>query len=272
MPIKNRFRDLIFMEKTPILQVKNLTVVLGNTPVLEGVSFDIYEDDFFAIIGPNGGGKTVLMKTILGLISPTKGEIIIRGKNIKESREVIGYVPQVLHFDVSFPILALEVAMMGRLNQSGLFSRYTKEDREKAKEALSQVGLSEEVFEKPFVKLSGGQKQRVLIARALASDPEFIFLDEPTASVDPMTNEKINALFGNLNKAGKTVFMVTHDIGAVSQFITKVGCLNKFLHYHGGKELTQEMVRSTYGCFVDLVSHGLPHRVLDKDKHKEENV
>lgn len=258
--------------KKPILQIKNLSVVLGGHTVLQDISFDVMEDDFFAIIGPNGGGKTILMKTILGLIKPSKGEILIRGKNIVESDEVIGYVPQVLHFDINFPISAFEVAMMGRLSQSGLFKKYSKEDKEKVLKSLDEVGVNKEVYMKPFVKLSGGQKQRVLIARALVSDPEFIFLDEPTASVDPVTNEKINVLFRDLNKAGKTIFMVTHDIGAISQFITKVGCLNRELHFHGGKEITKEMVHSAYGCYVDLVSHGVPHRVLDKNKHTQEDA
>lgn len=247
-----------------IIQVKNLSVELSGHTILEKLSFGVESGDFFVVIGPNGGGKTILVKTLLGLIKPSSGEIII-----KEGLR-IGYVPQFVLFDVNFPVSAFEVAMMGRQGHGSFLSGYKTNDKKKVSRALEDVGLAEEIYRHPFSDLSGGQKQRVLIARALVSDPEVIFLDEPTASIDPVSNEKVGQLFSKLNKKGVTIFMVTHDVGAVSQFITKIGCLNRKLFFHDSKELSTDMVQGAYGCYIDLVSHGVAHRILDKKKHHKD--
>ncbi|MBU1119231.1 metal ABC transporter ATP-binding protein [Patescibacteria group bacterium] len=258
------------MNTSPLIAAENLTVQFNGIPVLSDVSFAVQKGDFFAIIGPNGGGKTVLLKTLLGFISPSSGSVRYDGTDLsaRTVREMeIGYVPQSIHFDNRFPITAFEVVLMGRLRERTLGKRYRIDDRKIAQEVLDEVNINEETARKSFSSLSGGQRQRVLIARALASKPQILFLDEPTASVDPSSNEAINALFSKLNKAGKTLVLVTHDIGAISRYISKVGCLNRKLFFHDDSTVTPDMVKKAYGCDIDLVSHGVPHRVLDNSKH-----
>lgn len=256
------------MKNQPIIAIENLTVAFDNVTVLDSINLQIFKEDYFAIIGPNGGGKSVLVKTILGLIKPTTGSITFQEKTLNETDITIGYVPQVLHYDIAFPITALEVVQMGRLHKRGLGIPYNSNDMNITRQVLKEVGISEKTAQKPFPTLSGGQKQRILIARALASEPELLILDEPTASIDPASNEKINELFSQLHKEGKTVLITTHDIGAISKYITKVACLNRQLFFHGEERLSGDDVKAVYGCNIDLIAHGIPHRVLEHHKHK----
>ncbi|WP_027398684.1 metal ABC transporter ATP-binding protein [Anaerovorax odorimutans] len=243
------------------VKIENLSVYYEQTPAITGVCFDVEEGEYLGIIGPNGGGKTTLLKSILGLIPINSGSIEIYGKKIGKNRKVIGYVPQIATMDKRFPISVIEVVLTGRLNQ-GLspFYRFSKQDKEIAFYALENVGLKH-LAHRQISELSGGEFQRMLIARALTVNPKILLLDEPTASVDAVSRNQIYSLLGELNKK-MTIILVTHDLLAVSSQVTKLACLNEKLVYHGEPELTEKIVTSLYGCPVDLIAHGVPHRVL----------
>ncbi|MCD6162811.1 MAG: ABC transporter ATP-binding protein [candidate division Zixibacteria bacterium] len=253
------------MENTPVVEFQHLYVSYDNYVVLEDINFQVEKLDFLGIIGPNGGGKTTLLKVIVGLIKPQKGKVLVNGKSPSKTRSSFGYVPQFAHFDRDYPINVWDVVLMGRLNKSGIFKRYSSTDKEKAAYALQQVGMYEQ-RRRQIGRLSGGQIQRVLIARALATQPIVLLLDEPTASIDIETADNFYELLYNLNKK-LSIILVSHDIGAVSSHVKSIACLNRKLYHHGSKELSPEAIESTYGCPVDLIAHGAPHRVLKKHNH-----
>jgi len=249
-----------------VIRLDDVWVQYGNLTVLEEVSLSVQNLDFLGIIGPNGGGKTTLLKVILGLIKPTRGKVTVFGDEPKKGRRFIGYVPQVSQFDRKFPVTALDVVLMGRLGRKGLLRKYTKEDKKVAYEALESVEMLE--YEDSQVgELSGGQLQRVLLARALAADPKILLLDEPTASIDEPTKTELYELLKRMNKE-ITVVLVSHDIGVISAYVNKIACLNKRLFYHGSKEITTETIEETYQCPIELIAHGVPHRVLKEHKKK----
>jgi len=249
-------------QKEEVISLENVWAGYGNNNVIEDVNLSVKRNDFVAIIGPNGGGKTTLLKVILGLISPQRGQVKIMGLPPKEGRNFIGWVPQETVMDRIFPISVLEVVLMGRIHRKNMMLPYSKEDKKKALEALDMVKLSD-VTSKPIGEISLGQRQRVYIARALAKEPQILLLDEPLASVDSSTSAAIYELLKELNKT-ITILMVTHDIGAISSYVKSVGCLNRKLYYYEEKTITQEMIDASYLCPVDLVAHGVPHRVLPK--------
>jgi len=245
----------------PVIEIKNLYVSYNEIPVLENINISIYKNQFLAIIGPNGGGKTTLLKVILGIVSPNKGQIKIDGHNIDQGRKLVGYVPQISDFNKSFPINVQDVILMGRLSdQKGLFHNYSKKDYLAAENIMKQLDILN-LKNRQIGKLSGGQLQRVLIGRALASNPEILLLDEPTASLDAESRNNIYNILKELNDE-MTILVVTHDLTAVSSYFDSIACLNKNMHYHGGKNLLKEDVDQVYGCPVDLIAHGIPHRVL----------
>lgn len=243
------------------LHIKNLSVNYGNTTAISNICLEVNDKEFLGIIGPNGGGKSTFLKAVLGLIKYSEGEVNIYGNQISKVTGKIGYVPQIAQMDKTFPINALEVVMTGFL-QGNMhpFFKYTKSHREQAENILEKVGLKA-LKGRQINGLSGGEFQRLLIARALAVDPKILFLDEPTASVDPMSRQTIYTLLSELNK-NITIIMVTHDLFAISSKVTSIACLNKELVYHGVPELTEDVVNRLYGCPVDLIAHGVPHRVL----------
>jgi zinc transport system ATP-binding protein len=247
-------------KRQSVIQVEHLWAGYGQENVLEDVTLHVYPLDFIGIIGPNGGGKTTLIKVLLGLLPPTRGAVTVMGSPVEIGRRHIGYVPQVVEFDHDFPISVWDVARMGRLGQRGLLRRYTSEDNDLVAEALRRVDILE-LRQRTIGELSGGQRQRVYIARALAARPEILLLDEPTSSVDPRVSTSIYELLRELNER-VTILLVSHDMGAVSSYVKSVGCLNRHLFYHGGDHLTPEMVELAYQCPVDLVAHGVPHRVF----------
>ncbi|HOP10170.1 MAG TPA: metal ABC transporter ATP-binding protein [Oscillospiraceae bacterium] len=256
------------VSKTPAIHINNLTVSYNRTPALTDVCFDVADGEFLGIIGPNGGGKSTLLKAILGLIPVETGTVQIYGEDVKSRQTTIGYVPQFAALDRRFPITVLEVVLTGTL-KNGLtpFHRYTVEDRDLARKTLSEVGI-EALSGRQISELSGGEFQRMLIARALAVRPKLLLLDEPTASVDAASREQIYALLANLNQH-MTIVLVTHDLLAVSSQIQRLACLNGRLVYHGEPELTQDVVNHLYGCPVDLIAHGVPHRVLKEHNGEE---
>lgn len=233
------------MEDNSILKVKNLTVKYDSVLALENVSLDVKKGDFLAIIGPNGGGKTTFLRSILGLVKKEKGEILLNNKDIEKSRYLIGYVPQFSYVDRKFPISVLEVVMTGILKPGiHLFFTYSKKDKELALNKLKMVGI-EHLADRQIADLSGGEFQRLLIARALATEPEILFLDEPTASVDPYSREQIYTLLKELNKE-ITIVMVTHDMHVVSKIVKSVACLNRTLTYHGNGLPKEDIIAHMY--------------------------
>ena len=249
------------MADKEVVRLEDVWVQYNGVPILEGINLAIEQDDFLGIIGPNGGGKTTLLKIILGLISPSRGKVSVLGKPPEKSRSKIGYVPQHNLFDRDFPISVGDVVLMGRYGKSGLFRRYSSEDRRATQDALQTVGMLD-YKERQMGKLSGGELQRIFIARALVAEPKLLLLDEPTASVDPAMQTEFYELLEKLKKQ-MAIVLVSHDISAVSIYVDKLACLNRQLHYHGSKEITSEILEATYKCPVQMIAHGLvPHRVL----------
>ncbi len=243
-----------------VIAIDHLWAGYEQDTVLEDITLRVYEHDFLGLIGPNGGGKTTLIKVLLGLISPTKGNVRVMGEPPRRGRRHLGYVPQVVDFDRDFPVRVWDVVQMGRLGKRRLLRPYNEEDNAVVTEALSQVEMLT-FKDRPIGALSGGQRQRVYIARALAAQPEILLLDEPTASVDPQVTTSIYELLKSIN-AHMTIVMVSHDVGAISSYVKTVGCLNRHLFYHEDDHLSPEMLELAYQCPIDLIAHGVPHRVL----------
>lgn len=245
-----------------VIKLSNIYVNYGKNNILENINLKVKELDFIGIIGPNGGGKTTLLKTLLGLIIPQSGEINIMNYPVSQGRKYIGYVPQVLEFDRCFPILVEDVVRMGRLSKSRLFRRYNSQDEKIITHCLAQVGMVE-LRRRSIGELSGGERQRVYIARALASQPRILLLDEPTANVDSKIQNSIYELLKELNEY-MTILLISHDLGVISTYVKTIACLNRTLYYHQDKLITPEMIQKTYQCPIDLIAHGIPHRILSE--------
>ncbi|MCI5166971.1 MAG: ABC transporter ATP-binding protein [Candidatus Electrothrix sp. GM3_4] len=238
--------------KNAAVQIRNLSYSYDDIPVLTDVHLDIFPGDTASIIGPNGGGKTTLIKLILGLTSPDRGTVLVYGNNPVHERTRIGYVPQHARYDPNFPISIMEVVCMGRIGNS-LSGRYTRHDKDVALEALHAVNLAH-LAKRSFSALSGGQRQRVLIARALAAEGDILILDEPTASLDNQSEQQLFTLLNGLNK-DMIILMVTHEIGVSSSFFQRVICVNNQVHVHPTSELTGELLRDMYGGDLRMIRH-----------------
>jgi len=247
--------------KDTVIQIDGLNVKYGNYLALHNISLKIEDGEYVGIIGPNGSGKTTLLKAMLGLIKPTSGKIEILGQSPGDTGKLVGYVPQISSMNKHFPISVGEVVALGKLpSKIELFHHLSKNDYQIADEMLAKVGLYE-LKNRRISDLSGGQFQKVLIARALVVNPKILLLDEPTASVDSISRNQIFTLLETLN-AKMTIVLVTHDMTAISTQVKTLACLNVDLVYHGEPELSANAIKDLYGCPVDLLAHGLPHRVL----------
>ncbi|MBZ8182591.1 metal ABC transporter ATP-binding protein [Oscillatoria salina] len=246
-----------------VIAVKNLWAGYEQNDVLQGIDFFVRELDYIGIIGPNGGGKTTLFKVLLGLLAPQRGQVKILGLEAKQGRRYIGYVPQIITFDRSFPIDVWDVVRMGRLGKRRLLSRFNRQDDEKVEQALRQVDLLD-LRHRSVSELSGGQLQRVYLARALATEPRILLLDEPTASLDSRASTAIYDLLEEINSY-VTILTISHDIGAISSQVKTVGCLNQKLYYHGDRQITNQMLEQAYGSTIEQVVHSsVPQRILDR--------
>jgi zinc transport system ATP-binding protein len=248
-----------------LVEVRDVTFGYGREVVLDHVSLTIEAHDFLAVIGPNGGGKTTLLKAILGLVRPWSGEVAFHLPSGSDPRGRLGYVPQFSTFDRDFPLRIAEMVLMGRLGRRSILRPYSREDRAAAGRAIERLGLGG-VARSHASEVSGGQLQRALIARALVSEPEVLFLDEPTASIDAESRETLRELLEDLNRSIPIV-VVTHDVTSLAPMVKRIACINRKLFYHGGPELSLEVMEEVYGCPVELVTHGVPHRVLHDHHH-----
>ncbi len=255
-----------------VIEMENVSLSFGNLPVLDRVFFQVRRGEFLGLLGPNGSGKTTLIKCILGLVRPDEGTVRIFGKapwDLNDDRHRIGYVPQLISVDLTFPLLAKEAVLMGRYARIGMLRRPKESDRQAARIAMERVGIAD-LADRPLARLSGGQRQRVFLARALANDPEILFLDEPTTSVDPTTTESFYELLGGLHREGMTIILVSHDVGVVASHVDGVACLNRGLVGHGRPEevLGSEEMAKMYGCDAVVFHHGrLPHIVVKRKDH-----
>ena len=245
-----------------IVKLEDVWVHYDGVPALEGVSLSINQDDFLGLIGPNGGGKSTLLKVILGLIRPNQGDVSVLGSTPERARKFIGYVPQYNLFDRDFPISVWDVVLMGCCGQRGILKRYSSEDKRLTARALETVEMLD-FKDRQIGRLSGGEQQRVFIARALVAGPKLLLLDEPTASVDAAMQTGFYELLEKLRQR-MAIVLVSHDVGAVSIHVNKIACLNHRLFYHGSKELSPEDLEAAYRCPIDIIAHGMPHRVLRK--------
>lgn len=218
-----------------IIALQNVSFAYYSEAVVKDVSLEIHKGDYVGIIGPNGGGKSTLLKLMIGLLTPTEGTIKLFGTDIKNFHDwpKIGYVPQKNSFDTSFPVTVEEVVMMGRYGKLGLFHLPTKEDKEKVVKALKEVEMLP-FRTRQISDLSGGQQQRVFIARALASEPEVIYLDEPTVGVDIKTQQQFYSLLRKLNRELElTLILVSHELDVVMHESSEFGYINRTLDYYG---------------------------------------
>jgi zinc transport system ATP-binding protein len=240
---------------SPIVQLDGVSFAYGEVVVLEGVHLSIWPGEWVLVVGPNGGGKTTLLKLILGLLEPTAGQVRLFGQEPAKTRHRVGYMPQHIQFDSLFPVTVMDIVLMGRLGTAGrrLLGWYTRQDRQAAQEALAEVGLAG-LENRPFAALSGGQRQRVLIARALCSRPELLLLDEPTAHVDPQAEGQLMEILQRLHRR-MSIVMVSHDLGVVGPPIGSVLCVNRRLVVHPTTELTGEKIRQLYGEDLRMIRH-----------------
>ncbi|MDA3791346.1 MAG: ABC transporter ATP-binding protein [Desulfobacula sp.] len=241
----------------------NISFAYKQRNILENVDLVINKGEFASIVGPNGGGKTTLIKLLLGLIGPDKGSIQVFGKSPKKARHQMGYMPQYAHLDMDFPASVMDVVLMGRLKKSNLW--FSKQDRIKAFNAIDELGMSTYV-NTGFNELSGGQKQRILIARALCNSPDILLLDEPTANVDHQTEENLFSILKNLNSK-MTILLVSHDLGFVSKYVKSVICVNRQVVIHPTTMINGAMINDIYHGDLKMVRHD--HRCSPKGHHQE---
>lgn len=246
--------------ESPIVQIRNLDAGYQGNLVLNKVSLSIMENDFIGIIGPNGGGKTTLLKVLMGLMKPLKGSI-----EYSIDRSEIGYLPQGNQLDERFPITVREVVASGLNDGFQSRIRLNQSSREELEKTLSNTGL-EKLQARPIGKLSGGELQRTLLARAIVSSPRLLVLDEPDTHVDNRFEMELYQLLHELNQR-MTILLVSHDIGTISPYIKSIACVNRDLHYHASNEINEEQLK-VYNCPIEIISHGtVPHRVMKTHKH-----
>lgn len=248
------------------IEIDAVSFAYGGVPVLEDVSLRVRNGEFLGLVGPNAGGKSTLLKLMLGLLKPQQGRIRVLDRSPRLARRRIGYVPQYPAFPRDFPITVLEVVLMGRLGSvssplstvigSGL-GGWRARDREQARQALIDVEAGN-LADRPIGALSGGQLQRVLLARALVSEPEILMLDEPTANIDQRLEGEVFDLLAQLNgqlHRQLTIVVVSHDIGFISSYVSRVACLNRTLVCHQTEAIDGDLINSLYGEQVRMISH-----------------
>ena len=248
-----------------ILELIDISATYGEEIILKDVNLTINSNDFIGIIGPNGGGKTTLVKLMVGLLKPVKGQIIMHKANGRDIKNQIGYLPQISRFDKRFPISVIDVVLSGLASDKAVFKRYTRADKDKAVELLARMGISD-LYSRPIGELSGGQMQRVFLCRAIITSPSLLILDEPNTFVDSKFEADLYDILLELNKT-MAIIVVTHDIGTISYYVKTIACVNKYLNYHPSNIITEKQL-AAYGCPIQIITHGdIPHTVLKKHNH-----
>jgi zinc transport system ATP-binding protein len=243
-----------------LIDIRSLSAGYESNIVLTDIDFSIHENDFIGVIGPNGGGKTTLLKVILGLLKPLRGSIIFNETLLRRNK--IGYLPQMSAGDNSFPVTVMDVVLSGLMINKSVMARITSADRKKAENVIGELGLTE-IRKSPLNELSGGQLQRVFLGRAIIGSPALLLLDEPDNFVDATFENDFYQKLHDLNNR-MAILMVSHDVGTISSHVKSFACVNRKLHYHPSPEITNEQL-SSYDCPIQLVSHGrIPHTVLEK--------
>lgn len=247
-------------ERPPVVELEGVSFSYNGRPALSDVTLRVAEREFVSVVGPNGGGKTTLLKIILGLLRPQAGSVRVFGGPPGKARPRVGYVPQQADCDRQFPARAIDVVLMGRLGGARWWGPHRRADRQAGRRALEEVGLAD-VARRPFAELSGGQQQRVLVARALAGEPELLLLDEPTANVDIAAEEELYELLRRLNRR-LTIILATHDVGLVSSYVESVVCVKQRVVVHPTSRLTGEVLAEVFGADHRLVRHD--HRCAEE--------
>lgn len=244
----------------PLIQIKDMDAGYQKKVVLSGINFSVQPNDFIGIIGPNGGGKTTLVKVIMGLIRPMKGTIIT-----DLDRREIGYLPQGSQPDEQFPISVREVVASGLAHGLQTGKRQDLLENKRIDDVLERVGLRS-LESRAIGELSGGELQRTMLARAIISSPRLLVLDEPDTYVDNRFEQELYGLLRELNDK-ITILLVTHDVGIISPYIKSIACVNRDLHYHASNEISEEQLK-VYNCPIEIISHGtVPHRVMKTHPH-----
>jgi len=242
----------------PVIELEGVSFAFDNRqPVLSDVTLAVAPLSFACMIGPNGGGKTTLLKLVLGLLEPTAGRIRVLGTSPQRARHRIGYMSQHATLDRAFPVRVLDVVLMGRLGPRRAAGPFDRADVAAARSTLERVGLAD--FERrPFADLSGGQRQRVLLARALTSGPELLLLDEPASGLDQKVERDFFDLLQELNRT-TTVVLVSHDLGFVQSFVRSVICVHGTVDVHPTNQLDGTTIRELYSGEVRVVRHDHHH-------------
>ncbi|HOI86256.1 MAG TPA: ABC transporter ATP-binding protein [Lentimicrobium sp.] len=246
----------------PIVEIRNASAGYNDDIVLHNISLTVFEKDYIGVIGPNGGGKTTLVRLILGLLQPLQGEIIYHRQL---SGSLTGYLPQVSNTDKSFPITVTEVVLSGLMSEKGASGRLTRADRERAAEIMQMMGIYH-LRHKSIGELSGGQMQRAFLGRAIIAQPRLLILDEPNTFVDNKFEHDLYELLSRLNE-NMAILMVSHDVGTITTYVKTIACVNRNLHYHPSNIITQSQL-AAYNCPIQLITHGeVPHTVLGVHNH-----
>jgi zinc transport system ATP-binding protein len=263
----------ITRQDSPVLELHNVDVMRSGTPVIQNASFAIHKGDYVGLVGPNGGGKTTLILALLNFLPHVKGTIKLFGTDIDKfsAWEKVAYISQTAtEFDNKFPLTVRELVALGRIKKGKIARRYTREDWQAIDDSINFMGLTKEAH-KQIGKLSGGQKQRVFVAKALARNPEIIFLDEPIVGVDAVTQEKFYKKLSDLNIQKKTtVLLVTHDLTSVFCRMSKVLCVNKQVEI---AEITSnldlnDLLKKAYGEHFHFVFHKHECYGVFKNEHR----
>ena len=243
---------------TPLLKLSGICAGYGGDDVLKDVNLEVFANDFVGIIGPNGGGKTTLLKVILGLLPPREGQVLFPG--LPQGIRSVGYLPQGNSIDAQFPISVMDVVLSGLMGQMKLWQRVSAHQRSEAMLLLERTGLVG-YANRSIGELSGGQKQKVFLCRALIHHPQILVLDEPDTYVDKGFEGELYEMLRELNKE-TAILLVSHDVGIISSVVKTIACVNGGLHYHDSARITDEVL-TYYNCPVELITHGrVPHRVL----------
>ena len=236
-----------------VIELSDLNFSYGSGLVLEQVSLTVPRGEFLGIVGPNAGGKSTLLKIMLGLLSPQTGKVQVLGKDPVSAQRQMGYVPQYPVFSRDFPVTVEQVVAMGRLGTGRMLGGYNRQDRETVARALEETEITE-LAKRRIETLSGGQLQRVLVARALACEPEILMLDEPTANIDMRVENDIFDLLKLLNER-MTIIVVSHDVAFISRYVNRVACINKTLLCHRTEDIDGHTIQQLYGEDVRMVAH-----------------